>query len=128
MGCHQGGAAVLDVCPGLASPDAGDHRAREPESSMKRRLSLAERDTPADLLDEFAAQHIRAHVMSLLVNRGPSTVPRFIVSIVIWKSIDRIRRRWSLSHVGKKCFKVSSPPIANGDAAPAVVFPCTVIL
>jgi len=50
--------------------------------------------------------------------KHPSAIGWFVIAIVI-DAVDRMLRRWSLTHIGKECRVGVAPSLANTDAAPA---------
>lgn len=61
----------------------------------------------------------KASISSLLLLCCPSTV-FWSVRTVIINSINGMRRRWSFSHVGKKCFETFAPLRTNRNSSTAV--------
>lgn len=63
---------------------------------------------------------IVASVVVLLDRCCPSAVTRLVVAIRIGKSVNAMRRRRALSHVGKESLETIAPPIAHGNAKTSV--------
>src|SRR4029077_620294 len=73
----------------------------------------------------FLAEHdksVVALVLTLLCLTSPSHIPRLIISIQIWVTVQAMLWRWFLANVGKKGCKAVAPLIANRDTPPTVVW------
>lgn len=80
------------------------------------RKSFTSKGQPARLLG----------VLGLLAWRGPSTVTRFVVAVVV-HSLDRMLGAWSWSHVSVKRRKGFAPFIANSNPSSSVVLVALVL-
>jgi hypothetical protein len=61
-------------------------------------------------------------ISALLGSRCPSNIARLVVAVIVRKSVQRERPRWSVAHVSQKCREIASPFRAHGDSSTAVVF------
>ena len=68
----------------------------------------------------------RALIVVLLTPRGPSTVARLVVSVVVRESIDGMKRGRFRPHVGEEVRKLQ-PTAANHDPTIAVVLETDVL-
>jgi hypothetical protein len=59
-------------------------------------------------------------IVNLLFWRGPAAIAGFVISVVIWPSVDCFPSG-TFAHIGEEIFE-SEPAFANGNAAPAIVF------
>lgn len=69
---------------------------------------------------------IRARVVRLLLPCRPSAIARFVISIVTWKPVERMLRRWSESHVSQESREIVYPLRAHSNAATSVVVILTI--
>lgn len=63
---------------------------------------------------------VRAFVSILFGRSRPTAVRRLVVAINI-DAINRMARRWSHAHVGKKCRETVAPTIAHADTPQPVI-------
>lgn len=63
--------------------------------------------------------NISSHVARLLFRCRPSAVRRLVVSIVVY-AVERVFRRWAISHVCQKIFKLE-PPAADRYSTSTVI-------
>lgn len=91
------------------------------DSKFSRPVALAERHA-------IVREHLRcAGILALFLSCAPFAVARFVVSIVIRKSIDGCfwKRLWS--HVFKEGSKRFSPPVTNRNSTAAVILVMRVV-
>lgn len=67
-----------------------------------------------------------ASILHLFISGSPSTISRFVVSI-IFNPVNRMFRCRSLSHVRQERAERPSPSVTNRDAPPTVVLPVPMI-
>ena len=77
--------------------------------------------------DEFTIDSRRiagpwAFIIFLFVSCCPSTIGRFIISVII-VTFNGVFRRWSSAHIGKKVDIAVTPFLTYFDAASSIIFP-----
>ena len=72
---------------------------------------------------EIADEPVVPLVVTLLAHRGPATVTRLIIAVVVRKPVDAVFRRWALTNVSIEVYEpfLALPPITDNDSAPAIV-------
>ncbi len=104
------------------------HRALKrpiPKPQIQRVFVDAESQTPISQTERFATpcnHAIASHVSLLFRRRCPSRIRRFIVSVFVRPSVNRMFRRWFAPHVRKEVLKTipTTPAVANCDSPSAV--------
>lgn len=66
-------------------------------------------------------QPVASGVLRILLAASPSTISRFVISIVVWVAVQLIVAGRTLAHVSKKVSEGLSPSRANRYAATAVL-------
>lgn len=59
-------------------------------------------------------------IVRLLPLCGPSDISRFVITVVVWKAVDRMLRAWRAVYVGSKDFKRIIPSIVHRNSSATI--------